>query len=674
MDINQSVLKMKRNPFLIRPARSLPKEFAVVGAGTIGPDIAYYLKSSMPQGKLTLVDISEEALKKAEKRFGDYAGKAVQKRMMTEENAKAILGNIVYTSDYAALANCDLVIEAATENLDLKRVIFEKLEANVRKDAILASNTSSIPGDRIFTKLKHVDRAAVTHFFAPAWRNPSVEVVHWGGIADETLEYLYWFFGNTGKVPVLTANVISFMYNRIFENWCNEATYLLESATAAEINSVAEEFVAAGPFTVLNMANGNPLVHEANTRKMEEGEHYRPAKILLSVEKWSLPRPGSAASVPEPLKSLIRDRLMGLLFSQSFDIIDRGIGTREDLNLGAVLGLGFRKGPLDLMREIGDTEVNRISKKFTLDRPGFPEPKKPLSEYQKFSRYLLVDDMDGTKVITIRRPQAMNALNQELIDEILAVLEKHTADPAVKGFVITGYGNQAFSAGMDIGNFGATLGNLEVAYEFAKAPSEKLSRFDKIGKPIVAAINGMALGGGLELAMRCRSLVAVKGATFQFPEITLGILPGMGGCAIPYRKWPKGAALFSQMICLAKKINVSEAMSAGLVTSVADDYAGMISEAIKEVEKLAGTSVPLLDAPVEIPAISIPDEPKAGSLPLSREAIQVTVDTIRKAAGATSLNGALEANYRGAGAISCLDSAREGITAFMEKRKPAFLK
>ena len=143
----------------------------------------------------------------------------------------------------------------------------------------------------------------------------------------------------------------------------------------------------------------------------------------------------------------------------------------------------------------------------------------------------------------MRRPEALNAISDEINNEILGVLKKYADDPAVKGFVITGYGNRAFSAGADIGKL-QTLGNFNAAAQYAKDCAEVQLFMDKMKKPIVAAINGMALGGGFEVALRCHGMVATKNAFFQFPEITLGILPGIGGCIVPYRKWPQGAKLF----------------------------------------------------------------------------------------------------------------------------------
>jgi len=176
------------------------------------------------------------------------------------------------------------------------------------------------------------------------------------------------------------------------------------------VDKVAEEFVFAGPFFVLNMANGNPIIVETNTLQMEEGAHYKPARILESVDRWNTHRPGSKVDMPEALKNKIRDRQLGILFSQSFDIVDRGIGTLEDLNFGCQVALGFKKGPLDIMRQLGPDEVQRIIDKFIEDRPGFPGPVKPISQYQEFQRFILVDDINGVKIITIRRPQALNLM------------------------------------------------------------------------------------------------------------------------------------------------------------------------------------------------------------------------------------------------------------------------
>ncbi|MGD8649599.1 MAG: 3-hydroxyacyl-CoA dehydrogenase NAD-binding domain-containing protein, partial [Desulfobacterales bacterium] len=158
------------NPLLIRPDRPLPDEVAVIGAGTIGPDIGYYLKSALPQSKLYLLDVVEAPLKRAKQRIADYTQKAIDKKKMTPQKAADVNQNIVYTTDYEQIKNCKLVIEAATEDIPLKQKIFDLVENIVDPGTIITSNTSSIPADRLFLKMKNPQRTTVTHFFAPAWR------------------------------------------------------------------------------------------------------------------------------------------------------------------------------------------------------------------------------------------------------------------------------------------------------------------------------------------------------------------------------------------------------------------------------------------------------------------------------------------------------------------------
>jgi enoyl-CoA hydratase/3-hydroxyacyl-CoA dehydrogenase len=385
-------------------------------------------------------------------------------------------------------------------------------------------------------------------------------------------------------------------------------------------------------------------------------------------------RPGSTVEVPEELRQTIRDRMLGILFSQSFDIVDRGIGTEADLNFGCQVALGFKKGPFDIMRDLGEPEVGRIMKRFEKERPGFPQAKRSFSDYQDFKRFILVDHIDGVTVITLRRPQAMNAISDEINNEILSVLKEYIDDPSVKGFVITGYGTAAFSAGADIGKFPQTLGNWDAAVDYARDCAQVQLFMDQMEKPIVAAINGMALGGGFEIALRCHSMVATKNAFFQFPEITLGILPGIGGCIVPYRKWPQGAALFHEMICLARRVSAQEAADIGMVTKVVENYSEMIQGAVEEVKNLQGKIPRIPEGSVDIPEITAPEPPMAGKLSLSKEAISVTMKTIKLGAAADTFADALEIGYQGSAEIACTDAAREGISAFLEKRKPEFKK
>jgi enoyl-CoA hydratase/3-hydroxyacyl-CoA dehydrogenase len=282
-----------------------------------------------------------------------------------------------------------------------------------------------------------------------------------------------------------------------------------------------------------------------------------------------------------------------------------------------------------------------------------------------------VDDLDGVKVLTIRRPQALNALSDEVNDELLAVIRAHEGDPDVAGFVITGYGPKAFSAGADIGRFPRVLGRADAAITYSRDCSRLLVHLDAMEKPVVAALNGMALGGGLELALRCRSIVATRSAWLQFPEVTLGIVPGIGGLVVPYRRWPQAAAVFHDMIRVARRLGAEQAHALGLLDALASDSQALVREAVARVRDLAGAPRPSLDGAVDVPAPG-PLEAVVGGRPLSREVLGIVERAIVEGARAPTLAEALEVGYAAFGQAACTAAAAEGIAAFRERRPADF--
>ena len=145
----------------------------------------------------------------------------------------------------------------------------------------------------------------------------------------DVIDFLLWFFAQAGKTPVAARSVFSFLLNRLFETWASEAAWMLERATCKEIDCVSEEFLGAGPFFVTGVGGGNPLTFASQTRRMAERAAYAPTRYLLSIAQWAFNKPGTKVEVAPELAEWIRMRFLGSVFSQAFDIADRGIGTQH---------------------------------------------------------------------------------------------------------------------------------------------------------------------------------------------------------------------------------------------------------------------------------------------------------------------------------------------------------
>jgi enoyl-CoA hydratase/3-hydroxyacyl-CoA dehydrogenase len=348
---------------------------------------------------------------------------------------------------------------------------------------------------------------------------------------------------------------------------------------------------------------------------------------------------------------------------------------------------------MELMRSLGAAECTRVLERFVSERPGMPAPRRDPAAYLPAERHVLVDEIgtgskfggrphpsplpegEGARVvviITLRRPEALNALHDELTDEILAVIRRHEDDPKVAGFVIAGYGTKAFCAGADIGRFPSMLGDAQAAAQYARDCSRLLVHLDRARKPVVAALNGMALGGGFELAMRCHALVADRNAWMQLPEVTLGILPGIGAMVVPYRRWPDAAPVFHSMLTRGERLKAAQAHEVGVVDELADGYDDLIARAVARVHALAAQVPRIADAPVAVPPFAGTEGKAADGRVLSGTVIGIIERAVRDAAAAPTLESALEVGYRAFGEVACTAAAREGITAFGERRAPDF--
>jgi enoyl-CoA hydratase len=189
---------------------------------------------------------------------------------------------------------------------------------------------------------------------------------------------------------------------------------------------------------------------------------------------------------------------------------------------------------------------------------------------------VLYDAQDGVARITVNRPDKLNALNRRTVEEIAAAARTAQQDDAVSVLVLTGAGEKAFVAGADIAEMSA-LGAAE-AQRFSRFLQESLDALERSPKPVIAAVNGFALGGGCELAMACHVRIAAHGARFGQPEVNLGLIPGAGGSQRLPRIVGRGRAL--DLILSGDMIDAAEAHRIGLVNHVvaAEELEGFVNE------------------------------------------------------------------------------------------------
>jgi enoyl-CoA hydratase len=246
--------------------------------------------------------------------------------------------------------------------------------------------------------------------------------------------------------------------------------------------------------------------------------------------------------------------------------------------------------------------------------------------------------MDGAvAVVTLNRPKALNALNSELLSELVTALEGFDADDSVRVVVLTG-SDRAFAAGADIKEMAPQSYMDMFKSNFFAGAADRIAA---IRKPIIAAVAGYALGGGCELAMLCDFIIAADTAKFGQPEINLGVMPGIGGTQRLTRFVGKSKAM--EMCLTGRNMDAAEAERSGLVSRVVP-AAELMAEAMKAAQKIAEQSVPI---------------------------VMMTKETVNRAYE-TSLAEGIRFERRLFHAMFATDDQKEGMAAFSEKRKPAF--
>jgi enoyl-CoA hydratase / 3-hydroxyacyl-CoA dehydrogenase len=593
----------------------------VIGSGQIGPDIAlHFAKVLAPSDvEVVVIDLSADALEAGQAKLNKKVDRGVESGAFKPEQGERMKAACVFTSDYEKLRGAELVVEAATEDVAIKGKIFSQVASLAAEGALLLSNSSHLEPEAIFEPIADKGRTSVVHYFFPAERNRALEVVPGAETSPEVAAWLLRFYEEIGKVPVQIGSRYGYAIDPLFEGLLQTSALLLEAGvgTAKEIDTVAREVLGlgVGPFTAHNLTGGNPITaHGLELLHTKVCSWFKPpASLLEKVERdelWDTPKRGEEIVVPAEAKAKIAAALRATFWGLSSEVIESGIASIADLEMAVEIGLVI-DGPFAAMNRYGVKESLELVKAFKEEHPEFPLAECLVKQAESGGDweipYIQRADHEGVAVLTIRRPKVLNALNGDVFAQLEAHAAAITSDDSVIGAVITGFGTKAFVSGADVG-FLAKIETPEQGEQTCLGSQGSLNAIEAVEKPIVCAMNGLAFGGGNELAMSCHARLARKGLRVLAaqPEPNLGIIPGAGGTQRLTRL--VGFEHASRLLRTGRPISGAEAVEIGLVREEVEG--DLVAAAVSLVRKAAAGEVELNKTPSEpmsdVPA-SLPD-------------------------------------------------------------------
>jgi enoyl-CoA hydratase/3-hydroxyacyl-CoA dehydrogenase len=656
-----------------------------VGSGQIGPDIAVHMtKVFAPEGvPVVVVDIAPKALDAGRAKLSKKIDRGVEDGAFSPEQAAAMKANVTFTEDYGSLQDADFVIEAATENLEIKRRIFSQLENLAARDAILASNSSHLEPESVFEELRDPSRASVVHYFFPAERNPLVEIVPGEETSEDVAQWLLDFYETIGKVPIRVESRYGYAIDPIFEGLFQAAALAVEEGlgTTLEVDEVAREVLGlgVGPFTAMNLTGGNPITaHGLDEMSQRVNPWFRTPEIMKKAmamgTPWVVPARDESVEVAPERAAAIRDRMTGAYFGLANEVLSSGIVSLSDLELGCEIGLVIRP-PFAFMNQVGVSTALEKVRSYQRLYPSFPVSEALVSRAASGEPweipYVVRRDYEDIAVLVIRRPQVLNALNLEVYRQLSRHFDALRGDDSVRGVVLTGFGRKAFVSGADVSML-AKISSPEEGEDTSRASHEAMSQIEDFEKPVVCAYNGLAFGGGNELGMACHARLARKGLAILAaqPEPNLGIIPGAGATQRLPRLIGLGKAW--PLLRTGSPISSSEAVALGLVR---EEIEGDLVQAAVALCRSAA------QGEIELPKIrrepmEVPDElPEVDLGHLSRAVDAVMRKAILEGAR-LPLAEALQFEAKCFGEVCALEDMKIGVSNFIKngpRAKAAFL-
>ena len=564
------------------------ESIAVIGAGNMGSGIAQ--KSATEGFQVQMVDREKKWVENGKDTIEGFLGEAIERRIFSKEqanNIKGLISGVVGNENVSS--DTDLVIEAVFEDFSIKEEVFSTLNRTCGENTILATNTSSLSVNKLANSCGRPDRFIGLHWFYHPAKNRLIEVVPAESTSQKTMALVEQYCKTMGKVVIICKDRPGFVVNRFFVPWINEACRLLqeEVASASQIDKVACECfrIGLGPFALMNLTGPAIALHSSDYLSEQlKVPRFRGADNLRNlVEEGGLWDIEGDDDCDKDREEIIRKRLMGQSFAICSQIVDEGICSMEDVDRGAKVGLRWEFGPFEIANRIGVSEASSMAKEYSeLAGIEIPDWFKITDSPFNFS-YIDVSIEDGIATVLINRPEAMNALNVNVVEQLGRAIRTLNSRKDVNTIVLEGAG-KAFVAGADVKFFVDKIrsDSFSEIYDFTSNGHKVINSIENSPKTTIALVTGLALGGGLELALACDYRIGTERSQLRFPETSISIYPGLGGTQRTPRICGIEAARFS---VLAGNILDSDSSKAlGLITHLV--HASECSNTIQKISSL----------------------------------------------------------------------------------------
>jgi enoyl-CoA hydratase / 3-hydroxyacyl-CoA dehydrogenase len=602
------------------------KKFVVLGAGAMGAQIGALAAES--GFDVTIRDIDEKFIQRGLQIITGNYDKRIQRGRYTEEAKKQVLSRIKFVTDLKeAMKDADYCIEAVPEILALKQKVFGEASALSPADCVFATNTSSLSISEIAKGAKHPETVVGTHYFNPPGTLILLEIIQGEKTNANTIAIADIVAKKMGREIVHVKDVPGFLVNRIWLMVANEGEWAVvqgEAKSKEQVDSAARYKMGLpmGVMELDDILQGGAIdtrFHVMEHFRETLGESYGPSPLTIEAFKAGHygKRSGkgfydwSAGQTNEIQMNAGADfdtiRILSNGVNECCKLLESESTTKEEIDRGVIQGLNYPRGILRMADSVGLdkilAELNRLEAKYKEERykasamlvKMVADGKLGRKTGQGFFSYgvgeyefLIVNVDKATKVakIIINRTYRANALNLDLLKEINAALDWLEGRDDVRCIVITGAGAN-FSGGADVSSFAA--GKMDSVMVFTEAGQDLSTRLETYAKPVIAAINGPAMGGGFEMALACDLRIMSKKAQLRLPELGLGLTPGLGGTQRLIRL--VGVSRAKEIVLLADPVMADKALDWGIVNFIAD--ADKFDALVNEVAAKLANGAPL---------------------------------------------------------------------------------